>query len=91
MKPPRKGWFIFWMLWISTFLVAEAIAIFDRDLGDTLSESIWFLQRSWWPLTVILALLFIFLIVHFLFDSRSRKRKEADEQPQQKSEENDLG
>jgi hypothetical protein len=61
------------MVWIGVFLVAETIAIFDRDSGDTLSESIWFLQRAWSPVTAGLAVLFIFLIVHFLFDKRSRK------------------
>ncbi len=75
MRRPRTGWFWFWMLWISTFVVAETIAIIDTEPGDTLSESIWFLQRSWWPLTVLLAVLFVFLIVHFIFDKRSRKRR----------------
>ena len=70
---PKRHWFWFWMLWLSTFVVAEAIAIFDRDGGDTLSESIWFLQRGFWPLTVGLGCLFVFLVVHFILDKRSRK------------------
>ena len=73
MSRPRGRWFFFWMAWLGTFVVAETIAIVNPDRGDTLSESIWFLQRSWWPLTVILAVLFLFLIFHFLVDRRSRK------------------
>lgn len=61
------------MAWIAAFLVLETWALIDRDRGDTLSESIWFLQRQWWPLTVILAVLFLFLIWHFVFDRRSRR------------------
>lgn len=63
------------MLWLGLFVGLEAWAIFDRRPGDTLSESVWFLQRSWWPLTIILAILFVFLIVHFIFDRRSRRRR----------------
>lgn len=76
---PKARWFWFWMLWLSTFVVAETIAIFDRDTGDTLSESIWFLQRSWWPLTVLLIVLFGFLIWHFIWDKRSRGKHEKDD------------
>lgn len=73
MRKPRTGWFWFWMVWLGAFVVAEAVAIIDRDPGDTLSESIWFLQRSWWPLTIGLAVLLGFLIWHFIVDRRSRK------------------
>lgn len=73
MRKPKSKSFWFWMLWLATFVVAETIAIFDSDPGDTLSESIWFLQRSFWPLTVGLGVLFVFLIAHFIFDRRSRK------------------
>ena len=61
------------MVWIGAFVVAETVAILDREPGDTLSESIWFLQRSFWPLTIGLVVLFAFLIYHFIFDRRSRK------------------
>lgn len=61
------------MVWIGAFIVAETIAIVDRDPGDTLSESIWFLQRGFWPLTIGLAVLFAFLTYHFIIDRRSRK------------------
>lgn len=72
MKPKPK-WFWFWMLWLGTFAGAEAWALFDSDPGDTLSEQIWFLQQQFWPLTVALAGLFTFLVVHFIIDRRSRK------------------
>lgn len=55
------------------FIVAEAWAIIERDPGDTLSESIWFLQQQFWPLTIGLAVLFVFLFGHFVLDRRSRK------------------
>jgi hypothetical protein len=61
------------MVWLGIFIVAEGVAIFDQDRGDTLSESVWFLQRGFWPLTVMLAVLLLFLIVHFIVDRRSRK------------------
>lgn len=70
---PKAGWFWFWMVWLGVFVGAEAWAIFDHDPGDTLSESVWFLQRGFWPLTVGLAVLFVFLVYHFIIDRRSRK------------------
>lgn len=70
---PKRPWFIAWMLWLSTFIILELVAILSPDRGDTLSESIWFLQRGFWPLTIILAVLFVFLFVHFILDRRSRK------------------
>lgn len=73
MRTPKKFWFWLWMGWLGIFVVAEGIAIFDKDSGDTLSESIWFLQQAFWPLTVGLGALFAFLIVHFIVDRRSRK------------------
>ena len=73
MRKPKSGWFWFWMVWLSMFVVAEGIAIFSPDPGDTLSESIWYLQRGFWPFSIGLAILFVFLIHHFLFDKRSRK------------------
>ncbi len=73
MKKPKRPWFIAWLLWLTTFIVLETIAIANPDRGDTLSESVWFLQRSFWPLTIILAVLFVFLFVHFILDRRSRK------------------
>lgn len=70
---PKKGWFWFWMLWLGTFVGAEAWALWaSPDLGDTLSESIWFLQQQFWPLTIGLGVLFVFLIWHFIWDKRSR-------------------
>lgn len=73
MRDPKRPWFWFWMVWLGIFIVAEGVAIFDQDRGDTLSESVWFLQRGFWPLTVMLAVLLLFLIVHFIVDRRSRK------------------
>jgi hypothetical protein len=73
MGKPKRPWFWFWIMWLATFVVAETVAIFQHDPGDTLSETIWFLQRGFWPLTGGLGVLFVFLIVHFLFDKRSRK------------------
>ncbi len=70
---PRKPWFWFWMVWLGMFVVAEGVAILQPLSGDTLSESVWFLQQGWPPLTFGLAGLFLFLVVHFLFDKRSRK------------------
>ncbi len=73
MSRPKTRWFWFWMVWLGMFIVAEGAAIVQKDRGDTLSESIWFLQQGFWPLTVGLAVLFGFLIVHFVVDRRSRK------------------
>ena len=72
MKRPRRFWFWFWMIWLGTFLGAEAYGLFVCDGGCTLSESIWFLQREWWPLTIGLGVLLVWLIFHFIFDKRSR-------------------
>lgn len=69
----KRKWFWFWMVWIGTFVVAEGVALVDSDRGDTLSESIWFLQGQFWPLTAGLSVLFAFLIHHFIVDRRSRK------------------
>ena len=69
----KRKWFWFWMVWIGTFVVAEGVALVDSDRGDTLSESIWFLQGQFWPLTAGLGVLFAFLIHHFIVDRRSRK------------------
>lgn len=73
MKRPRHFLFWFWIAWIGVFAGVEAWAIFTCPDTCTLSASVWFLQRSWWPLTVILAVLFIWLIWHFVIDRRSRK------------------
>lgn len=73
MRKPIRWRFWSWMVWLGVFVGLEAWAIFDPGSGDTLSESIWFLQRQFWPLTVGLGVLFVFLIVHFIFDRRSRK------------------
>lgn len=73
MNRPKRLHFWLWMLWLGVFVGLEAWAIVNPEPGDTLSESVWFLQRQWWPLTVILAVVFVFLIVHFIFDRRSRK------------------
>ncbi len=70
---PKSRWFWFWMVWVAMFVVAESVAIVQNDSVDTLSESIWFLQRGFWPVTVGLAVLFGFLIVHFIVDRRSRR------------------
>jgi len=32
---------IAWVVWILTFAIIEAVAIFDKKKGDTLSEHIW--------------------------------------------------
>lgn len=76
MKRPRKGWFIFWMIWLSTFLVFEGIALLSPERGDTLSEQIWFLQRGFWPLTVGLAVLIGWLFYHFVIDKRTRNKRD---------------
>jgi hypothetical protein len=73
VNAPRKVWFWFWMVWLGVFVVAETWALVDTDRGDTLSESVWFLQRSWWPLTILLVILLVFLIWHFVVDRRSRR------------------
>ncbi len=73
MRAPRKPWFWFWMTWVGVFIVAETVALLNPSGGDTLSESVWFLQRAWAPLTLGLSVLFVFLIVHFLVDKRGRK------------------
>ncbi len=61
------------MAWIGVFVGVEAWAIVACADECTLSASIWFLQRQWWPLTIILLILFLFLIWHFIVDRRSRK------------------
>jgi heme/copper-type cytochrome/quinol oxidase subunit 2 len=71
---PKRPWFWFWMAWLGIFVGAETWALVDTDRGDTLSESVWFLQRSFWPLTALLVILLVFLFVHFILDRRSRKR-----------------
>lgn len=73
MRAPQRWRFWTWMAWLGFFVVFEVWAIFDRAPGDTLSESIWFLQRGFWPLTVGLGVLSVFLFVHFVLDKRSRK------------------
>lgn len=70
MNSPKRRWFWFWMVWLGVFVGAETYAVVDRQPGDTLSESIWFLQSHFWPLTVGLAGLFGFLIWHFILDRR---------------------
>ena len=72
MRKPVRWRFWSWMLWLGLFLGLEAWALIDPQGGDTLSESIWFLQRQWWPLTIGLAGLLVWLIFHFIFDKRSR-------------------
>jgi hypothetical protein len=62
------------MVWLGGFVGFEAWAIFSCPDECTLSASVWFLQRSWWPLTVILVVLLVFLFIHFILDRRSRKR-----------------
>jgi hypothetical protein len=61
------------MAWLAAFAGLEAYAIIDQDQGDTLSETIWFLQGQWAGVTYALAALLAFLIVHFLIDKRSRR------------------
>jgi len=73
VRRPKRGWFWLWMVWLGSFVVLESVALIDSDPGDSLSESVWFLQRSFWPLTVGLGVLFVFLTIHFIFDRRSRK------------------
>lgn len=72
MKPKRL-YFWLWMGWLGFFVGLETYAILDRDPGDTLSESIWFLQRSFWPVTIVIVVLLVFLFIHFVLDRRSRK------------------
>lgn len=70
---PQKFWFWFWMSWLGVFVVAETITLLSPGRGDTLSEQVWFLQQAWWPLTILLGILFVFLIWHFIWDKRSRR------------------
>lgn len=72
MRKPVKWRFWVWMSWLAAFLVLEGWALIDRTPGDTLSESIWFLQTRFWPLTVGLAVLIGWLFYHFVIDKRSR-------------------
>ncbi len=69
----KRKWFWFWMVWIAVFIGAEGVALLDSDRGDTLSESIWFLQGQFWPLTAGLSVLIGWLFYHFVIDRRSRK------------------
>ncbi|OFW65175.1 MAG: hypothetical protein A2135_08650 [Actinobacteria bacterium RBG_16_67_15] len=36
-----KTWDYVWLTWLLAFLVAEGIALVDKDPGDTLSEHVW--------------------------------------------------
>jgi hypothetical protein len=71
-RKPKSLWFWIWMAWLGAFAGLEAWAIIDQDPGDTLSETIWFLQGQWAGLTYGLAALFVFLIAHFIIDRRAR-------------------
>lgn len=64
-----------WLLWGVYFLILEAVAIFRKTTGDTLSEHIWmwFGVRDdkpglWgWIRRIALTLFMIWLTVHFIF------------------------
>lgn len=34
-------WSLVWLAWLLIFLVAEGIALFNTEKGDTLSETVW--------------------------------------------------
>lgn len=55
-----------WVAWGLMFAAIEAIALIDRDRGDTLSEWVWrvlgFHQVIWWMGAGAL----VWLVLHFL-------------------------
>ena len=35
------SWAVVWISWLVAFLVAEGVALFNKEEGDTLSEHVW--------------------------------------------------
>lgn len=62
-----SGWTIAWLLWGAAFLLIEGLALFNKTIGDTLSEHAWSLTRPYgrrtgpWVITAR-ALIAVFLI-----------------------------
>lgn len=70
MSNQRKWnpWRWAWVIWITSFLVIEGLAIFNKTNDDTLSEFVWdFIVIN--PIGWIgIAILLGWLIKHFLFE-----------------------
>lgn len=69
---PKRRWFLYWVLvfGVLAFAVPEAIALFDPDQGDTLSESLRWLTGG--PLG---AVAFVGFLVWFGWHILYRRRR----------------
>lgn len=66
-------WNWFWLAWfiimLTSFAIAEAIAVYNKEPGDTLSESVWQLlkTRFRYPFAILFIGVTGWLFIHFLF------------------------
>lgn len=74
MNLPAPFYTIGWVTWILAFVALEALALLDRDRGDTLSEHVWaVIFVGGRPRPVIYYLVggfLVWLVMHFLARGR---------------------
>jgi hypothetical protein len=62
-----SGWFWYWVAWfVVGFGVPEGYAIYRKRTGDTLSGQVWWLERKFRPLWLVVAVGMAWLTMHFL-------------------------
>ena len=71
---PQTFYTVSWIVWVAWFVVIEALALRDRDPGDTFSEYVWaFMFDAGRPRPVIYFLFagfWLWLFLHFVFRGR---------------------
>lgn len=71
-RPVRRWSYLIWGLGLAGFLAFELLGLARRGPLKqvpwfTLSETVWALERWWWPLRVVLAVAGVDVLVHLLF------------------------
>lgn len=66
MSNRKLAWRLFWVGMLVVVLIAEFIAIFDREPENTISENVWALLSLSWLTWIVFGAFLLWLTVHML-------------------------
>lgn len=58
-------WTVIYLVLAVPLIIIELIGVYRRQKGDTISENVWWIQKKFWPIKIVISGFLIWLLVHF--------------------------